>query len=1459
MPKKIFFPIFLFLISLPVLVYLFSYTRFFNAELRNMLTSVVDEQTNARLYLGQIHGSVLGSFTIDGAALYYRNDRIASVDTVKISHFPLSLLTKTAELLRVELVNPHFFLVRYKDGSYNIDRISKSASKPGGKFDWTLLLKSVTIRGGKFILYDSTRDAGSLEGSSRGGLSVTVFDPAHFSVKDIDLNASGIFAGNSLTANVRNVSASLIEPSFRIDSLKFNLYTSQDGTELSGFRLISREAHVHADIALIGQNLLDSLGVGHLRHRHFTVSLRARDVNLAQVESFIRLPVNPVSEFDLSMFASGDLDTLNLKQFFLKTDSSSIPITATFHNLTDPSLGMKIRVDNGSLNMPEVSALTRDLGVPNLSRMKSMRISAEVDGRPNNLNVAAQLSNAGTRIAATAQIHSGAVEGHLDFHGVDLANILPGPDLKTHLTGSSTFSLKPNNHSIPEGTFQLAIDSSSYDHTTLHLVSVQATSVQDSLNVRMNLLTSKGNVDGEVNADIANSTYSGNLALAEFDIAPFIHLPTLEENLTGNLRLSGIGFNPDSMRAEISLLTEKASIGGYPLNNSLIAVEMNTREKTKKLDIHSPFLDLQATGDFVPHEFPTQISKILTVLADKISSRVTGMSDSSLTQFEVASNVDADIHVKVKDARILGRLIGNLELSGDPEAHLKLVSENGLFTIGGSVSADTLSLVQDSLHLYASHLGAQFELRSDRKLSVWDSGMWSANASFSTLDVNQTKLNAKILRVNYSSGDSPDKNSLSVSALGNVNNSIEFYVEALAHVRSDSFDITAGTMLGKLYGVNLNSLAPVHLTYYPEKFVISPVGFSAGLSDEGDTSGSEVYVDGSYSLTKGADLHFNFNNFGLASLQRLARLDTNKLVVKGKVSGDARISDSLSGTVVSVGFKGKDIEYNGQKSKSISGEINLEGSYLRLSLQLSKESDSARYALVLHGTLPLTENSSKNLSVDLTADSLNVSFLTPFLAGVENFGAILSGNLSITGKYSSPDLKGQVAVNDGQIRLAANQIDYGFNGIVVGRGSKLLLSPLFIRNVRKGQGGTMEANGSLLIGKNTIEDFDIGFRGSLLVLNSTVQQSIQGIYGTAVVEAGPQGLKLRGSLQRPLFEGTIIPSGNLTLMPMQTSENIATGGIIYHFPIDTASNSSSVSHAAVPTPAQQTAASGSILDSLKYNVKVETKDNVNLRMIFDQATSEELDAVLGGRLALSNLSGPMELTGDVNIMDNSYYEFYGKQFAASGKLHFTGVPLNPTLDITAQYQGYHYQDTSSTKPQTVVVTLKMTGSFNQPSVDISMTVDNSPFQGDPQTNAISFILFNEFENQLTSSQKQSAADNIVAQASAGFGSSVLSGVLTNFLSREFPFIRSAELRYNPSSVLSPDLNITTQFGNAVIRVGGQVFSDINNTDVSVDYPLARILGNRLYLQLSRRVSLNNRYYYQRETINMLRLFYQLSF
>ena len=53
------------------------------------------------------------------------------------------------------------------------------------------------------------------------------------------------------------------------------------------------------------------------------------------------------------------------------------------------------------------------------------------------------------------------------------------------------------------------------------------------------------------------------------------------------------------------------------------------------------------------------------------------------------------------------------------------------------------------------------------------------------------------------------------------------------------------------------------------------------------------------------------------------------------------------------------------------------------------------------------------------------------------------------------------------------------------------------------------------------------------------------------------------------------------------------------------------------------------------------------------------------------------------------------------------------------------------------------------------------------------------------------------------------------------------------------MRITSEIGGAIVRFGGKVLSDINNAEVSIEYPLNKLLGmnilNNLLLEITREV------------------------
>ncbi|HUI28762.1 MAG TPA: hypothetical protein VLX91_01005 [Candidatus Acidoferrales bacterium] len=1458
MRKRFLIPIFTALIFFPFVILILSYTRFFNDEVGDLLTTIVDNQTNARLYLGKIHGSILGSFQIDGAALMYDDKPIALIDTIKISHLPLSIIAKTFDVLQCDLFNPRFYLTRYKDGTFNVDHISKASTKPGGKFDWLIVLRNLDIHGGEFTYFDSTKIS-----SVRPTESTHRFVPYDFELKNIDVIGSGNISNGNLTASIKDVSFYVEPAGLKIGSLKFDFFASSVGTEVSSLKLKSDAANVEGDFTLTGQNILDAIDITTFRQKHLTASLEAKGIDIKQVEKFFDLPIYPVSKVGVNCYASGDLDTLYIKHLDIRTDSSFVPLSATFYNLTDSSIAMRVESHGASVNSAELSALLNPAGIPGISRLKPLLINAVAEGMPNNLRVNVQLRSGETEFIGGADSHGGLYNGEFKFSNVHLGEILNSNGLNSTFNGEASFTLKNSRGSFPEGGIVVQIDSSTIDQASIRHGTVNIASVSDSLHFGLKFLTSEGNIDGRASVAIRSKAYQSDILFSGLDISSFIHVPSLNGVSTGHLTLSGSGFNVDSLDSRLSIVLDRSTLGGEPIDSSTFTLIADTREADKNLSLKSPFADVSVNGSFMLDKLPSQMSKLFSMLADSFDCKVTGKESASQKDSIDIAGLSASIDIRVKNARFIGKLLGISKIFGNPEGQINISSSEKGISFNASVDADTFGYSKDSLQIRTSRLNAEFNLNGDNNLSVWNSGSWSLNTNFRALDINRTHISAKILKVGYISSPDPEKDSLSILAFGEVDSLGEFYVDASGNMRGDSIDLAANTLMGKLYGASLTSRAPVHITYFPELFVISPATFLAEVDGNSSEPDSRISVEGKYSLLNGPDLRFDFDNIALAALQKIGHLDTNSLKLKGEVNGDANLSGSPSGTTVSIGFNGENIDYNGSKSKLVNGTLKIFGDYLEMSAKLSKPDDSSWYALRVDGTVPFSDSSSRGMQLKVDADSLNVSFLGPLLSGVDDLEGMASGEMTVSGKYSLPEFKGALKISDGKVRLAVNQITNHFDGTIDGQGNKLVLNPVVIENSTRQSSTKMIAGGSLEIRNNTIAEFDIDLNGSLLVLNSTSRKSDQGIYGTAIAGSEEQGLKLKGSLSRPFLEGSgIVQNTSLTLLPLQNKQSTQVENVIYRFPSDS-ENTLMISQK--PESYEKEVASGSFIDSLRYDLNVETKDNVNFRMIFNPATNEELDAILGGKLHLSNLSGGMDLTGDVNILPGSSYNFYNKQFSASGKLRFTGDPLNPILDVTGIYQGIDTSETGTGKPQNVVVQLKITGTFNQPNVNISMTVDNVPYPYDQQTNAVSFILTDHFENELTDPQKQGEANILWSQYGAGaigsFGSSYLSGLLTNFLGKQFDFIQSVALQYNPnSSFTDPNVQITSKIGPATLKVQTPVITtDIASTGFSFNYPLTLLFSNMIYLEASRNVAVNNRVLGQRETTDMLRLFYQISF
>jgi len=287
----------------------------------------------------------------------------------------------------------------------------------------------------------------------------------------------------------------------------------------------------------------------------------------------------------------------------------------------------------------------------------------------------------------------------------------------------------------------------------------------------------------------------------------------------------------------------------------------------------------------------------------------------------------------------------------------------------------------------------------------------------------------------------------------------------------------------------------------------------------------------------------------------------------------------------------------------------------------------------------------------------------------------------------------------------------------------------------------------------------------------------------------------------------------------------------------------------------------SIADNIVFDLFVKTEKNIYVTINFNELTGEELFGEINGNVEIENKqSKDFRFHGSMNIVGDSYYRIYYKNFMIEkSQLVFDGPYDDPKLQITARYKNIRYVENNN--QEIVYVILNISGSRYKPVLTFKLQ-DNTETEmtgPDETSNALSYLLFGQPLN-FGNAQRTDILSNLGNQA----GSSIISAYLSSVVREVAPFILNTELNYKGGSFTgNTDIRITSEIGGAVIRFGGKVFSDINNAEVNVEYPLNKLLNmdisNNLLLVISR-VIVTNTFFNSLNTIETgIGIAYKINF
>ena len=157
-----------------LVVVLVTQTPYGRDRVRDVVESRLKPAVHGRLYVGKIHGGLLGGVIVDSLEIRDPDDSLVMASgPIKLEYNPRDLLDKRVLLTYAELTRPVFYARRHENGEWNFRRTfpgkgkKPSVPKVDRGFGDFIVADSVTIKDGSFILTMPWHAPDTLRGAKR--------------------------------------------------------------------------------------------------------------------------------------------------------------------------------------------------------------------------------------------------------------------------------------------------------------------------------------------------------------------------------------------------------------------------------------------------------------------------------------------------------------------------------------------------------------------------------------------------------------------------------------------------------------------------------------------------------------------------------------------------------------------------------------------------------------------------------------------------------------------------------------------------------------------------------------------------------------------------------------------------------------------------------------------------------------------------------------------------------------------------------------------------------------------------------------------------------------------------------------------------------------------------------------------------------------------------------------------
>ena len=1464
----------------------FTQTKVFRSYLRTNLIETAATGLQAQLTLGAIEGNLFTGFHADSVVLSRNGDTLLAVKRVDAKYDPLSLLAKKLSVSRISLTNPLINIKRSAQGVWTVARLFQSSSKDSTPSSWTINLKQIQILQGEVHVVDSL-DLAARAADTSLQISSGRIDYSNLHLDSLQLDAGLNIRSHRIQLALRSLACNLLHPDFQIKDLSGDFLLAPTAAAVQKVSLLTGQSHVSLDARVDSIDVTSIKDFAQLQFKPISLQMNIGRLDFGELKQWIGQPVKFLEhEIAGQIDLEGRFGSMNVRNVTLHAGATSVRIAGTLTNLHHPrDLELDLACIRNTIDADDIRRLMPSLHIPDLSAFGAVEYDLRFAGKPLAFNVRLTSSSRVGKIDLDGKID--LRESPISYDGVlrtshlNLARLAGDSLLVSKLTSTITFQGRGARLSELAGVVHAEIDSSEFYGLPLNR-SVVVIDVADRIirpRVSLHLGSARIDLGGTLQMkpqDLVGYEIAGRIN--SLNLADITKKPEPASDISFDVQVQGDfrSFRALSGRGTLNLF--RSSIDSVQFAGGPALIRVNTLDSSPQiLSITSEVLDAEAEGRFTPASLVSAVTRGVSLVGEALTYRINsldalrGTADDQHPVREFRSNISSKhdtvgytFSLSLKDCYPLGVVIGQ-ELEGSLGINGRIAEELQGIQIDAKADVEVFHYADRKLNLGMEAGTISLKAEGLSATDLLHSMKLSLDAHAKRFDVQGLQTANFALALNMA-GDSSGyvveallDSVATVGARGSVryaNHLLLFKVDKLqadfnSHVyeNSEPVDLHVGRD-----GLQVSNLV---LHYASEE--ISVMGF--------------FNPDGTSNLA--ASVHNVLINSIPSVVRRTASIESLP-TMSGIVNANATFDGSLEEPGFSLDLNATGVHYDQENFGSVQIRSSYADRLLNIFAQLNSRPDSVSSSpeLRVNGTVPydlsLAGLSDRKLegemNLDVQSTNFRLEFLDPFVPELSNLTGTVVCNMKLRGTVESPAYEGSVAIQHARFLFNPLGIQYLVDGKLVPKGKKIAFEDMVVRNIPEDRpDGKLNLSGSFSLEGLKIRDFDLAANGQLLVMKEAARQSNQGLYGDLFAGSGPLGLTWKGAPSRSYVNGEVFVNyANLTLPPTRQAQDLPNSRIDVRLIDDLKSDSAAIAAKSAQTgPGPKNTAATlravksiaaaqevnapvqkSFLDNIVYNLAIETQGVTQLKFVFSNFTNEQLLAELQGRTAFTRDGDQMRLTGELELGNRSYYNNF-KKLGATGRVKFTGDPINPELDVVAAYEGTHRDTTSaggygggarsaggSVK---VVVKVYITGTRDQPKVKMGLSEFDQlgnlmKERPDKEGDAIAFLVTGSFRDELTQQDKLSLAGSTVL---GGVASSILSGPLTDLLRKEFGIVRSVDVLYYGGGTLqeSADLRLTGELGDAVFRLGGRVLSDLNNTNISIQLPMSAIVGSEKWRNL----------------------------